>query len=530
MPLHGSNLIGSSPSQRSSISFTALDPETGSELQPAFAEATAAEVAAAAEKARTAAAPFADLDADLRAAFLDAIGDQVLSLGDELLERTRSETALPRPRLEGERGRTVGQLHMFAELLREGSWVEARIDRAQPEREPLPKPDLRRMLMPLGPAAVFGASNFPLAFSVAGGDTASALAAGCPVVAKAHPAHPGTSELVARAILQAAAETGMPEGVFSLVHGLSHQVGEALVTQPAIRAVGFTGSFRGGKALFDLACRRPEPIPVFAEMGSSNPVFVLPEALAERGGAIAEGLAASVTLGGGQFCTNPGLAVVQRGAAADSFVERAATLLGEAGACTMVHPGIKSSYAAALDELAALEGVAIVARSTTSGSWAETTAPPALLATDGATYRRQARLREELYGPATVIVSCGSRQELLDLARSLDGHLTATIHATEEDLREYHELLAVLRGKVGRLILNGFPTGVEVCPSMHHGGPFPATTDPRTTSVGTAAIQRFSRPICYQSFPQEALPAELRDDNPRRIWRLVDGQLSRDAI
>src|SRR5512143_1070942 len=346
--LAGSNFVGPRASRLGAVSSHASDPATGATLEPAFAAATPAEIDAAARAAESAFEPYAALAPARRAAFLRAIADQLLAAGSALVERARAETALPRSRLEGERARTANQARLFADVVEEGSWVDARIDRARPERRPAPRPDLRRMLVPLGPVAVFGASNFPLAFSVAGGDTVSALAAGCPVVVKAHPAHPGTCELAARAVLAAARETGMPDGVFSMVHGPSPEVGLALVNHPAIQAVGFTGSFRGGKALFDAAAGRSQPIPVFAEMGSANPVFVLPEALAANGPAIARALAASVTLGCGQFCTSPGLTLVAPSEAASAFVEELGRELAAAAAGTMVHAGIKQSYDAEL--------------------------------------------------------------------------------------------------------------------------------------------------------------------------------------
>jgi NADP-dependent aldehyde dehydrogenase len=384
------------------------------------------------------------------------------------------------------------------------------------------------MLVPLGPVAVFGASNFPLAFSVAGGDTVSALASGCPVVVKAHPAHPGTSELAARAILEAAGDTGMPEGVFSMLHGPSPAVGQALVTHPAVQAVGFTGSFRGGKALFDAAARREQPIPVFAEMGSANPVFLLPDALATRGEEIAKALAASVTLGAGQFCTNPGLTLVAASDATEAFLSRLCTLLAEAPAGTMVHAGIKTAYEAELAAVASIPGVRLVARSPGRGANPVTEAQPALLVADAAALAAHGRLGEEIYGPVTLAVRCGSREELLAAARRLRGHLTATVHATDRDLAAYGDLLPILVRKAGRVVLNGVPTGVEVTHAMHHGGPWPATTDPRATSVGTAAILRFARGVSFQDFPDAALPEELRGANPRGIWRLVDGRLTKE--
>lgn len=530
MELHGKQLIGFELADGGGSSFRALDPTTGETLAPDYRDADRGEVDAAAELAGSAADALRRLEPRRRAAFLEAVGEELEKLGDELIERSGRETALPEARLVGERGRTVQQLRMFAELVREGSWVDARIERALPDRQPLPRPDLRRMLVPLGPVAVFGASNFPLAFSVAGGDTASAWAAGCPVVVKAHPAHPGTGELAGRAVVAAARRTGMPAGVFSMVHGSSHRVGEELVKHPAIRAVGFTGSLRGGRALFDLAARRPEPIPVCAEMGSSNPVFVLPGAMAERGERIAEGLVGSVTLGGGQFCTNPGLTVVIGDAAAARFEEAARQRFVAAPACTLVHPSIKTGYEAALAEVTAIAGLAVLARSQAAGPLPATEARAVLLHTDAETFLAHQRLGEEIYGPATVVVRCADREQLLEVARSLHGHLTATLHGSAWDLEEFAALTDILQTKAGRLIFNGFPTGVEVGSAMQHGGPYPATTDSRATSVGTAAILRFARPVCWQDFPAAALPAELRDDNPMGIWRQVDGRPTREPI
>jgi len=526
--LFGSNFVGPRESCAGSSRFRALDPAKGEALDPSFAEATPAEVDAAARAAEAAFEPYAAVAPSRRAAFLRQIAEELVALGDALLERAQVETALPRPRLEGERARTANQARLFADLIDEGSWVDARIDPAQPDRKPLPKPDLRRMLVPLGPVAVFGASNFPLAFSVAGGDTVSALAAGCPVVVKAHPAHPGTSEHAARAILAAAHATGMPDGVFSMVHGPSPAVGQALVGHAAIQAVGFTGSFGGGKALLDAAALRPQPIPLFAEMGSANPVFVLPEALTTRGEEIAKALAASVTLGSGQFCTNPGLTFVA--APAENFLERLGALLAESPAGTMVHAGIKQAYDAALAATAALPGVTLAARASTRGASPTSEALAALLVTDATAFATQERLGEEIYGPVTVAVRCGSKDELLAAARGLRGHLVATLHATERDLAENTELLRVLTHKAGRIVLNGMPTGVEVTHAIHHGGPWPATSDPRATSVGTAAILRFARPVCFQDVPEAALPDELRDANPRGIWRMLDGRLTREPI
>jgi 2,5-dioxopentanoate dehydrogenase len=502
----------SSGSVRASI--RGRNPATGELLEGEFLEASVADIDAAARAADRAFDPYAALTASRRAEFLRAIAQQLLALGDRLLERAR----------------TASQALLFAEYIEEGSWVDARIDRAGPDRKPQPRPDIRRMRVPIGPVAVFGASNFPLAFSVAGGDTVSALAAGCPVVVKAHPAHPGTSDLAASAIRTAARETRMPEGVFSMVHGSSPEVGLTLVTHPLIRAAAFTGSLNAGRTLYDAAAMRPEPIPVYAEMGSSNPVFVLPGALAERGDAIAAALAASVTLGAGQFCTNPGLTVVVDSPVASAFLKTAGEKLGAAPAGTTVHAGIKAAYDEGLAEIARLPGVSVAARAQGAGAHPHTEVHAALLMTDDRVYARHPRLSAELYGPATLAVRCASRHELLAFARRLSGHLTATIHGTEKDLAEYAELVGILRRKVGRIVFNGFPTGVEVGHAMHHGGPYPATTDSRETSVGSAAIFRFARPVCYQDFPQGSLPEELQDANPRGIWRLVDGAYTREPV
>jgi NADP-dependent aldehyde dehydrogenase len=518
--------LGSGPR----AAFRARNPATGETLEGDFFESTVGEIDAAARTADRAFEPYAALPPERRAEFLRAIAQQTMALGDRLLGRAAAETALPSARLESERARTVGQILLFAELIEEGSWVGARIDRALPDRKPHPRPDIRRMLVPVGPVAVFGASNFPLAFSVAGGDTISALAAGCPVVVKAHPAHPGTSELSASAIRTAARETGMPEGVFSMIQGPSPEVGITLVTHPLIRSAAFTGSLTAGRTLYDAAALRPEPIPVFAEMGSSNPVFLLPGALQERGEAIAKGFATSVTLGSGQFCTNPGLAVIVDAPVSNAFLKAAGDLLAGAAPGTMVHAGIKAAYDQGIAEITRIAGVEVAARAQGAGAHPETEAQAALLLTDARTYLENPRLSEEIYGPASIAVRCASRPEMTQVARALHGHLTATVHGTEKDLSEFSELVAVLRRKAGRLVFNGFPTGVEVCHAMHHGGPYPATTDARETSVGSAAIHRFARPVCYQDFPQSALPEELRNENLRGIWRLVDGAFTKDAV
>ena len=530
MHLDGRHFIGNERSSQARATFRGVNPATREELDPPYHEGTPDEVDRAARLASDAFEDFRLRPPEQRARLLDAIASEIESLGDALIQRANAETALGVPRLTGERARTANQLRMFARLVEEGSWVQARIDRALPDRKPLPRPDLRRMLIPLGPVVSFAASNFPLAISVAGNDTASGLAAGCPLIIKAHPAHPGTTEMVAAAVVKAVRDTGMPDGTFSVLHGRSHDLGLSLVRHPLIKAVAFTGSLRGGRALFDATAARAEPIPVFAEMGSVNPVFVLPGALAQRGRQIAEGLKNSVTLGVGQFCTNPGLVVGLESDATRSFVRGVGELIADCPPATMLYEGIRRAYADGVQSFSQVPGVKVAGRSRAEADPSKTQAAPAVFETDSATFLANRRLGEELFGPSTLVVTGRSKQDLERIARSLEGHLTATIHGTPDDLEEYRGLVAILQTKVGRLIFNGFPTGIEPCNAVHHGGPYPATTDARTTSIGTTAVERFVRPICYQDFPQSALPPELRDDNPRKIWRLVDGQMTRDAI
>ena len=525
MTITGEHIIASTFTTSSGEAFRATNPVTGEALPTEFHEASEAEINQAAEQAEAAFLVYRKKSGAEKAEFLERIGEEIMNLGDELVERCQQETALPAGRLQGERGRTVNQLNMFAQLLREGWWVNARIDTAQPDRQPLPKPDIRQMQIALGPVGIFGASNFPLAFSVAGGDTASALAAGCTIVVKGHPAHPGTSELVGRAIVRAAEATGMPKGVFSLVQGTTTEVGQALVKHPLIKAVGFTGSFRGGKALFDAANQRPEPIPVYAEMGSINPVFVLPGALQERSAQIAEGLVGSVTLGVGQFCTNPGLVTSLASEDTENFLAKVQEGITASETGAMLTGRISDAYREGADRMKHSRGVDPVGQGPSADVAA--TSQALVFRSTVQNFTEQEQLSEEVFGPSTLHVSAQTKEELLALARQLDGHLTATLHATDDDLREYADLVDILERKVGRLLINGFPTGVEVCHSMVHGGPYPATTDSRTTSVGTLAIQRFSRPVCYQNFPDFALPDALKDDNPLDIWRLFNGEMIR---
>jgi NADP-dependent aldehyde dehydrogenase len=528
MPLHGKNLIGGELSAQGKATFQAWAPEKGAAVGPLFTEATAEEVERAFAASAASFEAYRRLEAEAVAAFLERIGAEIDALGDELLQRASLETAHPVDRLTGERARTVNQLKLFASVVREGSWVDARIDRAIPDRKPVPKPDVRRMLVPLGPVVVFGASNFPIAFSVAGGDTASALAARCPVIVKANRAHPGTSELVGEAIRKAAAATGVHPGVFSLIQGDRREIGMGLVKHPVTRAVGFTGSLAGGRALFDAAAQRPDPIPVYAEMGSVNPLFSLPGALRDRAESIADGLKKSVTMGHGQFCTKPGVIAAIAGPGLDPFLAKLSSLMTQEPPGTLLHKGIFQSYEKGLGELSSVSRRSAASSAAADPRKIEVQA--ALFETDVATFLKERRLREEVFGPATVVVRCGSPADLETIARSMEGHLTATVHGTPEDLKDHAGLVALLETKVGRLVFNGFPTGVDVNPSMTHGGPYPATTDPHFTSVGTAAILRWARPLSWQNFPDDTLPVELRNRNARKLWRLVDGKTTQEDL
>lgn len=522
MNLTGGNFIGTDRSAQGTRTFQAYDPVAGEPILPEFHEATIEEVDNAVRLAETAFREYRKKSGKERAAFLREIVKEIEALGDTLIDRCRKETGLPEARLRGERGRTTGQLGLFASLLEEGSWVDARIETALPDRQPIPKPDLRSMLIGLGPVGIFGASNFPFAFSVAGGDTASALAAGCTVVCKAHPAHPGTSELVANAIIAAAGKSGMPNGVFSLVQGSTVEVGLAIVRNPLIQAIGFTGSFTGGKALFDEAARREAPIPVYAEMGSINPVFILPQAQQGKAEELSNMVSASVTLGAGQFCTNPGILVTTSGTRASEFEMLVAKRIEAVPSASMLSPGIQKSYEAGVENLKRQPSVEVLSHGT--GNGAKTAGIPHVLRTSVDNFLENSELGREVFGPATLIVASQTRDELLRVAQSMEGQLTATLIGTMEELPDYADLVDILERKVGRVIVNGLPTGVEVCHAMVHGGPFPATTDSRTTSVGTAAIFRFARAVCYQGFPQNLLQDELKDGNPLSIWRMVNGE------
>ncbi|WP_448723930.1 aldehyde dehydrogenase (NADP(+)) [Pseudomonas farris] len=521
----GHNYIGGQRSATGTVKLQSVDASTGEALPHDFYQATLEEVDAAAKAAAVAYPAYRSLSAERRAQFLDAIADELDALGDDFVAVVYRETALPAGRIQGERGRTSGQMRLFAKVLRRGDFYGARIDRALPERTPLPRPDLRQYRIGLGPVAVFGASNFPLAFSTAGGDTASALAAGCPVVFKAHSSHMATAEWVADAVIRAAETTSMPAGVFNMIYGGG--VGEALVKHPAIQAVGFTGSLKGGRALCDMAAARAQPIPVFAEMSSINPVIVLPQALEARAESVARDLTASVVQGCGQFCTNPGLVIGIRSPQFSAFVQLVAGLIGDQPAQTMLNAGTLGSYGKGLQKLLAHPKIEHLAGSPQQGNQAQ---PQLFKADVSLLLDGDEVLQEEVFGPTTVFVEVADQAQLSAALNGLHGQLTATIIGEPTDFEQFGELTALLEQKVGRILLNGYPTGVEVCDSMVHGGPYPATSDARGTSVGTLAIDRFLRPVCFQNYPDSLLPEALKNGNPLRIQRLVDGKPSRDAL
>lgn len=527
MEILGKPLIGFRDSASTAGPFHAWNPATGDKIDTAFFSASQEDIERAASLASEAFSHYSCLGGRERASLLNRIASRLESIADLLVARAHSETALPEPRLKSETARTCDQLKLFAFVIEEGSWVSARIDHADPVRKPLAKPDIRSMLHPLGPVVIFGASNFPLAFSVAGGDTASALAAGNPVIVKAHPAHPGTSELVGRAIRDCVREQGLPEGVFSLLFDSGTEVGVKLVQHPRVKAVGFTGSIPAGRALMDLAVHRPEPIPFYGEMGSTNPVFILPGAMAARGKEIASQLHGSFTLGGGQFCTKPGLVFLPQQDSSANFLPEFQDKVARSSKFTLLTSGIRNSYQREIQSRRGRSDVAVVAEGAQPVSGPAFLAGVAVFQTDISGLLNSPDLGSEVFGPSTLLVHFSNQEELLNAARSLSGHLTATIHGTEEDLEKFSELVQLLKNKVGRIVFNGYPTGVEVCHAMVHGGPYPASTDSRTTSVGSQAIFRFARPVCYQDFPDSALPAELKNSNPLNIWRMVDGNFTR---
>ena len=523
---NGKNLLGYEYSALANEVLASFSPGMQRTLEGQFHIATSEEIDRALQLATQAFATYRNTSGKDKARFLRAITDEILDLGDRLVERAMQESGLPEGRIVGERGRTIGQLGMFADLVEEGSWVDATIDTALPDRQPAARPDIRRMLVPVGPVVVFTASNFPLAFSTAGGDTASALAAGNPVIVKAHESHLGTNGLVAIAIQTAAEKTGMPDGVFSSLNGTGPVLGQALARHPQTKSIAFTGSFRAGKALFDTANQRPEPIPVFAEMGSVNPVVLLQQALINQGETIARQYAGSVTLGVGQFCTNPGLLLGVESPALEKFIKTLAKEIEQTTPATMLNQGICGHYEKGLQQLAAtpevhIEGQVKAEKDTLQGA-------PTVASVSGSDFLKNQNLHEELFGPFALVVKCADEAELEKVVASLRGQLTATVMGEDAEIVAHAQLISLLENRVGRIILNGVPTGVEVCAAMQHGGPFPATTDSRFTSVGTAAIKRFARPLAFQNWLPDLLPAALQDHNPLHIWRTIDGKFTKN--
>ncbi|WP_031382875.1 aldehyde dehydrogenase (NADP(+)) [Modicisalibacter zincidurans] len=522
MTLEGKLLIGQQAVAGASEPIQAIDPSTNQRLEPAYAGGTAHDVDRACGLAWAAFDRYRETSLEERATFLETVASEIEALGDTLIQRAVAESGLPRGRIEGERGRTCGQLRLFAQVVRAGEWLDVRVDPALPERQPMPRVDLRQRHIALGGGRLFGASNFPLAFSVAGGDTASSLAAGCPVIVKAHSAHPGTSELVGRAIQRAIAQCNLPEGVFSLLFGSGREVGTALVADPRIKAGGFTGSRSGGLALLKVAQNRAEPIPFYAEMSSINPVFPLPAALEARGEEMAKGFVASLNLGAGQFCTNPGLVIAEQGAALDAFVATAGAALKESAAQTMLTPGIYDAYQQGVARLASHDQVREIAR----GQVGETPnqCQAGLYVTSAEAFLNDEALQEEVFGSTSLVIECQDAAEVKRVADRLEGQLTITLQMDDADHDAARALLPTLEHKAGRILVNGWPTGVEVSHAMVHGGPFPATSDVRSTSVGTAAIYRFLRPVCYQNLPDALRPEALKEANPLGLKRLYDGR------
>lgn len=525
MKLQGKMLIGQQAVQGSQDAVHAINPSTGELLDPAYLGGTRQDVTKACELAWDAFDNYRETSPEPRAQFLETIAEEIEELGDILIERAVLESGLPHSRIQGERTRTCNQLRLFAKTVRKGEWIDVRVDPALPDRQPMPRVDLRQRHVALGPVAVFGASNFPLAFSVAGGDTASALAAGCPVIVKAHSAHPGTSELVGYAIQSAIKRCSMPEGVFSLIFGSGLEVGQALVAHPHIKAAGFTGSRSGGLALWGIAQSRPEPIPFYAEMSSINPVFPLPAALETRGRQMGGDFVNSLNMGAGQFCTNPGLIIAIKSPGLDSFVDAAGEAIRTSSAQTMLTPGIHQAYESSVKKLISSGKVQEVALGKKGGG--PNQCQTGLFITSASHFLDDQTLQDEVFGATSLIVECQDESELHRVAESMEGQLTATLQMEDDDTKIAQKLLPILERRAGRILANGWPTGVEVCDSMVHGGPFPATSDSRTTSVGTAAIFRFLRPVCYQNLSDALLPEPLRGANPLALKRLVNGERER---
>lgn len=521
--ISGKNSIGSEWSAKGIGTFKAFDPSANCFLEENFFLATDGEMEQIMQLAESAFKIYRNKSNTERALFLEAIAAEIMALGDDLIKRCVAESGLPAARITGERARTVGQLQLFAETIRKGDYVNARIDPAMPDRKPVPRNDLRRMLIPLGPVLVFGASNFPLAFSTAGGDTASALACGCPVVVKAHSSHPGTNELVSRAILLAAVKTGMPEGVFSMFYA-DRVLGIKAAEHRAIRAIGFTGSRSAGMAIFNAAVNREEPIPVYAEMSAVNPVIILPWAIEENAEAIADGLIASINNGVGQFCTNPGIVFLLDDANTEGFLEKLSGKMKRAMPGTMLNANICKAYQKGVETLKNVEGVARISASDKQADGSKNEGAPVLFMVSADQFCKEKLLREEVFGPSSIVVLCQTLSQMEEAFACMEGQLTATIHAGNADIGQIGNLLSIMTQKAGRVLFNGFPTGVEVCPSQQHGGPFPASSDSRVTSVGTAAMERFMRPVAFQNFPDELLPDPLKAENPLGIFRLLNNR------
>ena len=524
----GENHIGFKRSSKGGKTYTTFNPKLNIENEQIFTEATSEEINQAAELAAEAFKAFSKKSGLEKANFLRTIADEIIAMGDNLIAMYQSETGLPEGRAKGERGRTVGQLTSFATMLEEGSWVAATIDTADLDRKPIPKQDIRKMLVPLGPVVVFGASNFPLAYSTAGGDTASALAAGCPVIVKSHPMHAGTGELVASAVIKAIEKTGMPNGVFSNLNSSGIEVGQQLVEHPKVKAVGFTGSIRGGRALFDLAAKRPEPIPVFAEMGSINPVILLPKALETKAAIWGKTYANSITLGTGQFCTNPGLILGIKSESLTKFIKTLSEEIVEIAPQCMLHPNIHKSFKSNKSKAQEQNNVKTVAN--VESAVAENYAQQAVATVDGKTFLENSNLHEEVFGPFSLVVQCENMVELEKIISNLEGQLTGTIIAEQDEAQKHSNIVHAVAQRVGRIIFNGVPTGVEVVPAMLHGGPYPASTDSRFTAVGRDSIKRWVRPFSYQDFPNNLLPDELKNENPLNIIRLVNEKETKEAL
>ena len=504
----GKNYIGNQLSEEGTVVYKTMNPKLNSDNSWSCTEATSDEINRAAELSWQAFKVFRNTTQSQRAAFLNAIADEIEALGDELISTYCLESGLPEGRAMGERGRTMFQLRSFATMLATDDWRLTSHDKADPTRQPIPMVDIRKSVLPLGPVAVFGSSNFPLAYSTAGGDTASAFAAGCPVIVKSHPMHAGTGELVASAIIKAAEKTGMPNGVFSNLNSKGIEVGVQLVKHPKVKAVGFTGSIKAGRALYDIANARPEPIPMFAEMGSINPVVITQKALEAKGSHWAQTYAGSITLGTGQFCTNPGLIVAIDSPELDSFAKELAAKIVEIDSMCMLHPNIKSAYSKLKSDVTSQEGVQVL---TSTLDPEPNFADQSIAMVDGAKFLENSNLHTEVFGPFSIIVKCENESQLLQIIEGLEGQLTGTIIAEDEDVASLGSIVDELQQRVGRILFNGVPTGVEVCPSMNHGGPYPASTDSRYTAVGTDAVKRWVRLISYQSFPNQLLPNELKN-------------------